>query len=153
MITSKFTRINLSFNLNCKCHLGVMWASTTIYFTTTKAGFNQNKWDIFIFKFHVILNQTEYLNKPQLTVSPSEVFPRSLHHSGYGLVQWEEPLQCNAFSHWLSPHPLWTLVLKCSQVFPIANTCKCKAISPQTSNVWKPLHIHWLNEVSMRFLD
>ena len=30
-------------------------------------------------------------------------------HSGYGLSQWEETLQCNAFSQWLSPYPEWAL--------------------------------------------
>ena len=30
-------------------------------------------------------------------------------HSGYGLGQWEEALLCNAFSHWPSPYPEWSL--------------------------------------------
>ena len=30
-------------------------------------------------------------------------------HSGYGLCQWEKALHCNAFSHWLSPYPKWSL--------------------------------------------
>ena len=30
-------------------------------------------------------------------------------HSGYGLGQWEEALHSNAFSHWLSPYPEWSL--------------------------------------------
>ena len=29
----------------------------------------------------------------------------SWHHSGYGLIQWEEALLTNASSHWLSPNP------------------------------------------------
>ena len=34
----------------------------------------------------------------------------SWHHSGYGLIQWEEALLSNAYSHWLSPNPEWSLV-------------------------------------------
>ena len=30
-------------------------------------------------------------------------------HSGYGLSQWEEALQCKASSHWPSPWPEWSL--------------------------------------------
>ena len=30
-------------------------------------------------------------------------------HSGYGLHQWEVALQCNAYSHWRSPYPEWSL--------------------------------------------
>ena len=33
----------------------------------------------------------------------------ALHHSGYGLGQWEKALHGNAFSHWPSPYPEWSL--------------------------------------------
>ena len=31
-------------------------------------------------------------------------------HLGYGLSQWEMSLHCNDVSHWLSPHPKWSIV-------------------------------------------
>ena len=31
------------------------------------------------------------------------------NHSGYGLSQWEKPLQCNIVSRWLSPYPEWSV--------------------------------------------
>ena len=44
----------------------------------------------------------------------------SRDHSGYGLHQWEEALLCNAFSHWLSPYPEWSLA-----VLPVYTCCIC----------------------------
>ena len=32
-------------------------------------------------------------------------------HSGLRLNPWEEALLCNAYSHWLSPYPEWSLVI------------------------------------------
>ena len=32
-------------------------------------------------------------------------------HSGCGLSQWEKALHSNAFSHWLSPYPEWSLLI------------------------------------------
>ena len=33
------------------------------------------------------------------------------HNAGYGFSQWEEALLCNAFSHWPSPYPEWSLAI------------------------------------------
>ena len=30
---------------------------------------------------------------------------------GYGLSQWETPIQCNVVSHWLSPYQEWSLTM------------------------------------------
>ena len=30
-------------------------------------------------------------------------------HSGYGVSQWEQVLQCNVWSHWPSPCPEWSM--------------------------------------------
>ena len=32
-----------------------------------------------------------------------------MDHSGYGLSKWETTLHCNVVSHWLSPHPEWSI--------------------------------------------
>ena len=32
-------------------------------------------------------------------------------NAGYGFSQWEEALLCNAFSHWPSPYPEWSLAI------------------------------------------
>ena len=42
---------------------------------------------------------------PHDTVSPSH----SRVQSGYGLSQWEKALHSNAFSHWPSPYPEWSM--------------------------------------------
>ena len=36
---------------------------------------------------------------------------KSRRSFGYGFGQWEEPLLCNAFSHWPRPYPEWSLKL------------------------------------------
>ena len=41
-------------------------------------------------------------------------------HSGYGLSLWEEALLCNAFSHWTSPYPEWSIgVIQGYTIYPI----------------------------------
>ena len=48
------------------------------------------------------------LKQVQLTVNQNINHHRT-NHSGYGLGQSEKALHCNAFSHWLSPCPEWSL--------------------------------------------
>ena len=47
-------------------------------------------------------------------------------HSGYGLGQWEETLQCDAFSHCPSPYLEWSMRLCCT-----ANTIAADVLAMQ----------------------
>ena len=52
-----------------------------------------------------------------------EVNSYTRDHSGYLLSHWEMILQCEVFSHWLSPYWKWSLYLQAKLSISIATLC------------------------------
>ena len=60
------------------------------------------------FNYLIYVTRSQWVNLHQWILNLLSTISRD--HSGYGLNQWNTTLECNIVSHWLNPHPEWSLI-------------------------------------------
>ena len=99
------------------------WNRTLVYYHISQVQFPYSDWSVYDVTL-LILVPSQLCCPPRRPVCihslivgdspPSLIGDRVAElrdHSGYGLSQWVQALLCNAFSHWSSPYPEWSLEL------------------------------------------
>ena len=99
------------------------WNRTLVYYHISQVQFPYSDWSVYDVTL-LILVPSQLCCPPRRPVCihslivgdspPSLIGDRVAElrdHSRYGLSQWEKALLCNAFSHWSSPYPEWSLEL------------------------------------------